>query len=817
MKKVRNPLGKRIKRELRSNLGKNLALFLFMTIMIAFVSGFLVADNSMRIAYDSGFSKYDLEDGHFTLNSSLSGEAIARLQEESDITVYPFYYKDKMSENGNTIRLYDLSDRKEHNRICLMDGKLPGNEGEIAIDRLYAENNGISIGDSIDVAGEKLTVTGMIAVPDYSCLFKKNTDMMFDANHFTVSVVTEDRFDSVSNGGINYNYIWYFNEKGLNEDQYHDRAEDIMENINDILEDESEDEIEAYRDMVELRLIGNPSVLFSVMGNGSDDIGDTDELLENDKVKAIISDIDEPDINYLTDFVQRYDNMAVTFTGDDMGSDKSMMTAMLYIVIVVLAFMYAIMTRSTVEAESKVIGTLRASGFTRGELVRHYMMIPVASTVLAAIAGNILGYSCFKYVVVKMYYDSYSLPTYETAWNGDAFLITTVIPLVIMILIVFIMLTLTLRLPPLQLLRSELKRSKKNKALKLKRGSFFSRFRKRILLQNVGSYVVTFFGIVMASLVLFFGMGLTPLLDHFKDEVLDSQIAEYQYVLKGTEETKYDGAEKYCLETLVTEDTGEEIMTFGVEDDSDYLKGLDSEKLKKDEIMISNGYAKKYRYEPGDVIALREKYEDETHLFRIKGVFKYDASLAVFMPRDQFNELFDDPKNYFTGYFSDRKLDDLDEEMVASVITSRDLTAVSTQLEDSFGSMKGWILAFCIVMYFILMYFITKTILDKNAKTIGLIKVLGYTGNEIGRLFNRATFISYVVSLVVALPVIYYLMRIIWDMLMTRFNGYLIYWVPFWLFPVMVGVGLVSYLMLHPVLMRRINKIPSGVTVKGME
>ena len=631
MNKVKNPLRKRILRELKANLGKNLALFLFMTIMIAFVSGFLVADNSMRIAYDEGFSKYNLEDGHFTLNSKLSEDAIKKIEERSDIKVYPFIYKDKLTDGDNTIRVYKLSDRADNNTICLMDGKLPEADNEITIDRLYAENNGISIGDSIKVADKDFIVTGTIAVPDYSCLFKNNTDMMFDASHFTMSVVTDDAYEGLTNGGISYTYIWYFNEKDLSEKQYHDRAEDIMENINDVLEDEGEDELADYRDMVELRLLGNPGVFFSVAGNGLDDIDDVDELLENEDVKRLIGDIDEPDINYITDFVQRYDNSAITFTGEDMGSDKTMMIAILYIVIVVLAFMYGIMARSTVEAESRVIGTLRASGYTRGELIRHYMVLPVISTVLAAIVGNILGYSGFKYVVVDMYYGSYSLPTYETVWNSDAFVMTTLIPLVIMILIVFIVLTVTLYLPPLQLLR---------RALKLKRGSFFSRFRKRIIIQNIGSYIVTFFGILMASLVLFFGMGLTPLLDHFEEEVLDSRFADYQYVLKANESTEYENAEKYSLATLVTEDTEEEIMTYGIEEDSKYVKGADTRNLGKDEVIISNGYALKYGLEPGDVIALKEKYEGNTHLFRIKDTFDYAASLVVVMSREQVRQLF---------------------------------------------------------------------------------------------------------------------------------------------------------------------------------
>ena len=53
---MKNPLRKRILRELRDELGKYLVIFLLLTATIGFVSGFLVADGSMLAAYEEGFS-----------------------------------------------------------------------------------------------------------------------------------------------------------------------------------------------------------------------------------------------------------------------------------------------------------------------------------------------------------------------------------------------------------------------------------------------------------------------------------------------------------------------------------------------------------------------------------------------------------------------------------------------------------------------------------------------------------------------------------------------------------------------------------------
>lgn len=58
---------KTIQTELRQDLGKYIAIFLFMVLSIGFISGFLVAGTSMKTAYNQSFKKYNIEDGHFIL------------------------------------------------------------------------------------------------------------------------------------------------------------------------------------------------------------------------------------------------------------------------------------------------------------------------------------------------------------------------------------------------------------------------------------------------------------------------------------------------------------------------------------------------------------------------------------------------------------------------------------------------------------------------------------------------------------------------------------------------------------------------------
>ena len=52
-----------------------------------------------------------------------------------------------------------------------MEGRLGEDINEIAIDRMYASNNDIKVGDTIMAGSRTLKVTGFVALSDYSCLF----------------------------------------------------------------------------------------------------------------------------------------------------------------------------------------------------------------------------------------------------------------------------------------------------------------------------------------------------------------------------------------------------------------------------------------------------------------------------------------------------------------------------------------------------------------------------------------------------------------------------------------------------------------------
>lgn len=758
-----NPLNKRFLRELKGELAKYIVIFVFMTAVIGLISGFLIADGSMYDTYNKSFEKYNIEDGNFELYSKAEESVIDKLEKEN-VTIYENFYKEENvvrhnnikndEDSQSTLRFY--VNREEIDKVDLMEGSLPEDINEIAIDRMYAENNDIKVQDTLTVGSRILKVTGLVALSDYSSLFSDNSDTMFDSLKFGVGVVSHKCFDAYDDTHIHYVYSWLYDNK-------------------------PEDDKEA-------------------------------KLMADDFVKTISANA------ILVNYIPQYINQAIHFTGDDIGSDRSMMIVLLYVLIVIMAFVFAVTTNNTIVKEANVIGTLRASGYTRGELLRHYILLPIIVTIFGALVGNILGYTVFKDIFVATYYGSYSLPTYHTLWNADAFLLTTVVPVIIMLVINIVIIGCRLKLSPLKFLRRDLSGKQKKKAMRLPAFGFFNRFRLRIIIQNMPNYITLFIGILFANVLLLFGIMLGPMLTHYQNEITDKLIAKHQYVLKALVDVDDNAAEKYCVKTLATIEgrlKSEDVLVYGVKDNSIYAD-INTASLKDNEVYITNGYADKFRIKKGDKITLKEKYDDNEYEFTVKDMCDYPSSFAIFMSDAAFKNVFDKSEDYYSGYFSDNILD-INEKYVATQITLDDLTKVSRQLDRSMGETFNLVKIFAVVLFAVLMFLLTKLIVEKNTTSISMVKILGYSNREISRLYVTSTTIVVVLSVALSIGLSVVIMNYLFRVFMEEMSGWIsCYYAPH-IFPVMFILNITVYAVISFFMMAKIKKIPMDEALKTVE
>ncbi len=990
---MRNPLTKRIPKELAKDAAKYIAIFIMMVLLISMCSGMRVGNESLKKAYYDSFEIYNIEDGHIVFDKQLPESLKNTLEEKIGMKLYDGYYFDEtMSETGADIRVYKQT--SEVNKPCLLSGELPDADNEIAIDRVFAKNNDINVGDKMTLNGKELTVTGFVALPNYSTLYENNTDAMFDSINFSIAVMTDSGFGSVGSKNLSYNYAWQYNE------DYNDdiEAAELSEKFLDVIEDEltaydeaivekQVDEItdklekasEEYADIYKERFENKIEEVTETVKTGAEEYGklyktaleekissvaenvqkgaeeyaallmtgkqptkadlsvDVDDfeyqMIENsvqaamsgteytapseqefltqykdsvkkpiqsdlsvetddftfkmieDTVSAMLSgeepsapsedefkdaylktiekptkdelsvplddflfgiiedgvdaeingeeyempadeefedEIDKTDIISVDDYVPRYLNMAVIFSIDDIGGDEAGTMVMVYMMIALIAFIFAVTISNTVVSEAGVIGTLRASGYTKGEMIRHYMALPIIVTFVAAVAGNIIGYTVMKDFCVDLYLNSYSLTTYVTVWDASAFILSTVVPIVLMLIINFAVLISKLKLSPLKFLRRDLRKNNNKKAFRLNtKIPFKTRFSLRILLTNLPGYIIMIIGILFSSILISFGDMMPRMMTDYKEIVIRDMISEYQYIVYDYEEAgevSDEQAEKFAMSSFDYSKEGfltDSISVYGVSENSRYV----SANIPEGTALISTGISKKYGLSEGDIITLDEKYKrDSSYEIKIGGVYDYESSLAMFMDLDDYNSTFGKDKDYFTGYFSNKELTELDPDDVASVITASDYTKLSDQLMTSMGGMMDLFKWFGAFFFIIVIYVLCKQVIERNFQSIALTKILGFRNSEIAGLYIVSTSIAVLVGLLISIPFIDVAMKTIFTgYLYTMMTGY----IPCIISPITYTVtfvtGVACYAAVALLQMRKVAKVSKSEALKNVE
>lgn len=842
------PLAKRLPRELRRNIGKYLGIFLLMCGSIALTSGFLLAAHSIGCLIDDMRDDYTIEDGRVTTSFEATDEQLKAAEDAAEdvggVTLYKNFSIDAIIKKASgddgtkrTLRTYAHRTKVDIASYC--EGRRPNADDEVAIDRVFATNNDLSVGDRIELEGRTYTICGIMTQPDSQALFPNNSDFTINTITYGVAEVTDAGFAALEDAGgaPAYTYSFTFNDRDLS----------------------TADRTDAEQDMVEALADADAHV---------------DDLIDADS------------------------NQGIGYARDDVDGDSMMWTTLLNIIIVIMAFVFVVLTDATIEEESAIIGTLLASGYRRREIVLHYLALPAIVGVVAALLGTALGVAFFTEPMRSLYYGSYSLPPFQVHWSWEIFVKCAVVPAAALILITLVGLLHKMGKTPLQFLRHEASgKSGTKRGLQLpERMGFVPRFRLRVFLRNLGNFATLFVGIAFGSLLLLFGLAILPTMTHYADNLETSLVAEHQYALKaplelkGTAEERgqwaalerlqsVDGAllsavqdasdelddaadalgcdrdtvidlidkasridadnddihpvnttdngaakiaqaEKYAVYQLQYDrgnGNGEEaISVYGISPNSRYWKGLN---VGDGRVAFGGGLLDKFGWSEGQKVELRDKYKAQDYSLEYAGkdcAWGSKSDMNIYMSIEDFNELFGNDAAYFNGYVSDEKLD-LDARYFAGDTTPDDMRAVGDQFIGMMSKMIGMMIGLAVFIFLLFMYLLTKAVIDHSARSISYMKVFGYRDGEISHLYIRSITLCVAASLVLSLPVIIGSLTAIFRSMLLSYNGNIEIYVPAWSMAVCVGIGFATYLIVALLHMRSIKRVSLAEALKVQE
>ena len=451
---------------------------------IALTSGFLLAAHSIGSIIDEMRDEYTIEDGRVITAFEATDDQLEAAEDAADgvggVTFFKNFsidaaIKKPTGDDGTKRTLRTYAHRTEVDIASYCEGAKPQTDDEVAVDRVFAANNDLVIGDKVELEGRAYTICGIMTLPDSQALFPNNSDFTVNTITFGVAEVTDAGFVALEDAGGAPTYTFSFT--------FNDRSLSVAERT------------DAEKDMVEALTDADARV---------------DDLIDADS------------------------NQGIGYARDDVDGDSAMWTTLLDIIIVIMAFVFVVLTNATIEEESAIIGTLLASGYRKREIVLHYLTLPAIVGILAAGLGCALGVAFFTEPMRSLYYGSYSLPPFHVYWSWEIFVKCAVVPAAALILITLVGLLRKMGKTPLQFLRHEASgKSGTKRGLRLpERMGFVARFRLRIFLRNLGNFATLFVGVAFASLLLLFGLAILPTMTHYADNLETSLVAEHQYTLK---------------------------------------------------------------------------------------------------------------------------------------------------------------------------------------------------------------------------------------------------------------------------------------------
>lgn len=432
------------------------------------------------------------------------------------------------------------------------------------------------------------------------------------------------------------------------------------------------------------------------------------------------------------------------------------------------------------------------------------MAMPLFIVIIASIAGNAISYLRVYKIYANVYYQSYDLPVFEPYITLRSFLITSIMPLVLYLVINYIIIAKSLKMRPVDFLRKNFKKAKTRSRFKLKDMNFINKFKLRVIFANKFSYVSLLFGVFIANLLLIFGVSVKPIFTKYADDMQNQMKYAHTYIVK-SDMDDLDASKISLVSVELVDKDDEKIQIYGIDTDTKYDE-IDLNSLDNDEAVISLGLSKRFNYEIGDKIKIREPYNTEEKYLVVKDIDKTNNYFQIFTKREILNKIIEKDSDYYNAYLSDKELK-ITKENLLTHIDRKEMSRFMRHFLDSFSAVFIMIQLVAVVFFFILILMVTELIIDKAKLNMTYLKVFGYKDKEVAKFYVNTSFAMLIIFQIILIPILDKLVKYFYFIAMQKFDAYLEVTVPLRVFIVSYAMTLIVFALCQVLASKKIKKI----------
>lgn len=500
-----------------------------------------------------------------------------------------------------------------------------------------------------------------------------------------------------------------------------------------------------------------------------------------------------------------------------------------------IAMLSVITTMTRIIKNQKLeIGTLKALGFSKYKITRHYVGYGFWVALLGALLGILLGRYFLGSVFLNIEMSFFEMP------EGRVFIkpLTYVASLLVVIvtsIITFLTCYKELRKKPADSLRNELP-SVNEKSLNIttkgifKNMSFSSKWNLRDIIRNKFRTITGVIGIVGCCTLIVCALGMLNSMNNFiKIQFDDLYNFDYKLNLKeNVKQSRIDElTDKYGNNTSMTlnieikdDNDDREANTLFVDNSNGYVRFANKDyKFKtldrNDGVYVTYKFSDKYNLKIGDKISWHSYGSKTYYKSKIVGYIRDPEVQGVTATRSYIESI---GINYKPdSIYTNKNLKEVKQINGVNVVQGID--ELKTAIKSMLSMMREMIIIiilFAILLGVVIIYNMGILSYSEKEYQFATLKVLGFNSRKIKNIFTKQNSIICIISTIIGLPLGYFLTSYLFKVCLDENYDFGVYIKPMTYVLAFIGTYLVSYFV-SKFLARRVNKIDMVSSLKSNE
>ncbi|OAA91069.1 ABC transporter permease [Clostridium ljungdahlii] len=453
------------------------------------------------------------------------------------------------------------------------------------------------------------------------------------------------------------------------------------------------------------------------------------------------------------------DNPRVTYMTAKLSGIDKMSSSMPMSILILTCILTGIVMLRMLKREAAVIGTLYALGYRKREIMKHYLMYPLAVSLLGGILGTMLGVITLK-PMISYYVSYFNIPVSSLSFNINYLIMSILLPIVFLIICSYFVVNKSLKASPVELMRGGSQNNKVGfieKNIKLDKLNFNTKFQIRELLRSIPRSIFLMLGVIMATMLLLMGFSAKSSLDYLmKDSFSEAFKYNYQYVFNSVQNGKPEKGEAFSeIPFALKSDANLTFTVYGVSSNSKYIyfKNKAGNVLKSDKIIITRPLADKLNINPKDTIKAVNRLDSKEYNITVDDIAETYVGSYIYIPLDKLNAMLKFPPYSYTGLWSTERLSIPENKLLAFVTVDEMRNAFNT-ITKPLQAVIGGIAFMSFIIGLIVIYVVTALTIEENKENISLMKVLGYRNKEVYSLILNSSSFIVILGYILGIPLL---------------------------------------------------------------